>query len=153
MRTQEIEDIIIMALEMLMMGVLCTILVLLTITSRNLYVTRERQENNKDELTRISEEYFFEHSEHILGTDVINFILKNNVEYDYYFSFRDGTVYEITGEVVEELHDAGEDFTYLWSQDYLTNIIFRDSVYQDFDIVKRKLDDGRTEFYISEKGS
>ena len=153
MRTQEIEDIIIMALEMLMMGVLCTILVLLTITSRNLYVTREKQENNKDELTRISEEYFFEHSEHILGTDVINFILRNNVEYDYYFTFRDGTAFEITGEVVEDLHDAGEDFTYLWSQDYLTNTIFRDTVYQDFDVEKRKLEDGRTEFYILEKGS
>ena len=153
MRTQEIEDIIIMALEMLMMGALCTILVLLTLTSRNLYVTREKQENNMDELTRISEEYFFEHSEHILGTDVINFILKNNVEYDYYFSFRDGTSFDITGEVVEELHDAGEDFTYLWSQDYLTNTVFRDTVYLDFDVEKREIDDGRTEFHITDMGS
>ena len=152
MENREINDIMTMSMEMLMMGLLCTILVMLTASSRSLYVAMEKQERNKEELTQISDEYFFEHGEHVLGADVISFILKYNAEYDYYFAFHDGTTYEITGRTVEELYDAGESFTYLWSQDYLTNTIFRDAVYRDFDVEKVEIDGGRCEYYITEGG-
>ena len=152
MYKEELHDVFVMAAELFMIATLCILLVNEVGTARTLYRTREQIEDTKYELASLSKDYFLEHGEKIIGADVIEFVLRNNVENDYYFVFSDGTTFELTEEVIRNLYDAGAEFTYLWSQDYLTNTVFRDSVYKEFDVVKTVTREGRAIYNITQKG-
>lgn len=147
-----IYDLYIFGFELLALGVLALILTMFTFSSKELYTSKEQLEDKKSAIKALSEDYHFRYGDDIHGSDVVAFILKNNAEYDYYFDFLDGSQVEITAEQVEALYRAGESFSFLWSQDYLTNTVLKDRIYDEYLVRCEEGDDHRLDYYIEQKG-
>lgn len=134
MRSEELQDVIRMAVNMAAMGIFCIILFFLSITARHLY-SREALITNQGELLRNeAADYLFEHGERVSGNDIVEFILKYDNKYDYYITINDKT-YPITNELyLTYLQNPGtvEFPTILWTQDYLVNHVMRDNIYDNF---------------------
>lgn len=150
MRDNEVNDLITTALEITLFGALCIILTFFSISARNMFAYKEEQETLAGILQDQSDKYFLEYGEHIYGTDVVEFILKYNAIYDYYIKFKDKDTIEITKEQARIYSSRGRDGNELWSQDYLTNHIFVDKIYKEYEI--EIIDNGNyLEYYITEK--
>lgn len=147
----EVRDILTLAMEMTAFSILCIILAYFAIYARNIYSYKEYQEGLQEIIEIQGERYFFDYGEHIYGSDVVEFIKKNDLIYDYYLYFKDGSTFEITKEYSKELREKNIDSTYLWTNDYLTNQVFNDRIYNEYDIKMILLDDNNYAFYIYEK--
>ena len=134
MRSEELQDVIRLAINMAAMGVFCVILFFLSITARHLY-NREALITNQGELLRNeAADYLFEHGERVSGNDIVEFILKYDNKYDYYITISEKT-YPITNELyLTYLKNPGtvEFPTILWTQDYLVNQVLKDNIYDNF---------------------
>lgn len=134
MRSEELQDVIRMAVNMAAMGIFCVILFFLSITARHLY-NREAMITNQGELLRNeAADYLFEHGERVSGNDIVEFILKYDNKYDYYITINE-KIYPITNELyLSYLKNPGtvEFPTILWTQDYLVNHVMKDNIYDNF---------------------
>ncbi|MDF2905360.1 MAG: hypothetical protein K0R34_681 [Herbinix sp.] len=157
MRGQEVNDTLNLAMELVMFGVLCVLVVFFTTLSRNLYSLQEEQEVVQEDLQEQGRNYFFNYADHIYGSDIIEFIIKYDESYDYYIDLKgsdEDEIIEITREYAQvheqDLKDKGYDSDSLWSQEYLTNIVFVDTVFSEF-TVNAVQDNYSTDYYITEK--
>ncbi len=151
MRNHEVNDIVTAAIELVMFGVLCVLLVYFAFSARNMFSYHEDQIALQNEIKFQSAQYFFKYGEHIYGTDVIEFITKYDANFDYIIKFKNGKTYEITKAYASELRSKGQDSNTLWSQEYLTNEVFLDNVYKEFVISTVDQGDNKLEYYINEK--
>lgn len=150
MRDNEINDLITTALEITLFGALCIMLTFFSISSRNMFAYKEEQDTLTEILQDQSDKYFLEYGDHIYGTDVVEFILKYNAVYDYYIKLKNKDMIEITKEQAKTYTAMGKDGNEIWSQDYLTNTIFADKIYNEYDI--EIIDNGNSlEYYITQK--
>lgn len=154
MRGQEVNDTMRLGMELVMFGVLCVLVVFFTTVSRNLYLLKEEQDAVQDYMKEQSRNYFFTYSEHIYGSDIVEFIIKYDETYDYCISLSDGQDFEITKDYAQthepELEAKGYDRDSLWSQEYLTNMVFKDTIFSEFsvDVIKNNYS---TDYYFTEK--
>jgi uncharacterized protein with ATP-grasp and redox domains len=150
MRGQEVNDTLRLAMELVMFGVLCIMVVFLSTISRNMYSLKEEQEAVQEYMKEQSENYFFNYAEHIYGADIVEFIIKYDETYDYYITLKNGDIFTITKDYAQELKDEGKDSDILWSQEYLTNNVLGNAVYSEF-TVNAVENDYSIDYYISEK--
>lgn len=150
MRSQEANDTLRIAMDMVMFGVICVILVFLSTISRNMYSIKDEQDTVQEYLEENSRNYFFNYAEHIYGTDIVEFIIKYDEVYDYYITLKNGRNFTITKEYAQTLKEAGLDGDIIWSQEYLTNKVFEDAIFNEYDV--NLVENNYTiDFYITEK--
>lgn len=151
MRNKESREVLRLAIDITVFAVICIFLVNLTGVSRNIYNVKSERDALKEMISTESEKYFFEYSEHIFGTDLIAYIVRYDATYDYYISLNDGRKYEITKDYAKELRSSGKDGNIIWSQDYLTNTVFIDKVFSEFNVLMSTKSDGSIDYFISQK--
>ena len=131
--------------------IVCIIFSQLTRITKNMYDVYSDQEALKETMDIESDKYFFLYSNHIYGTDIIAYIIKYDATHDYYIHIKESQTYQITKEYAKELRSQGKDGNVIWTQDYLTNVVFKDRVYQEFLIEISENLDSSLNYHIYEK--
>lgn len=151
MRNKESIELLRLAIDITVFAVVCIFLVTLTNVSRNIYNAKSERDALKEMISAESDKYFFEYAEHIYGTDLIAYIVRYDATFDYYISLNDGREYEITKDYAKEIRASGKDGNIIWSQDYLTNTVFIDKVYSEFNVNMSTNSDGGIDYFIVQK--
>lgn len=151
MRNKEAAESLTLAIQITMFSIVCIFFFYLTNITKNMYQTKSDQDALKEYIETESDKYFFQYSEHIFGTDLIAYIIQYDATHDYYITLNDGRSYLITKEHAKELREEGKDGNIIWSQDYLTNIVFIDKVFSEFLVTTSENWDGSINYYIDEK--
>lgn len=151
MRSKEATDTLKLALQITMFAIVCLFLFYLTRATKNMYQAKSDKDALKEYMETESDKYFFQYSEHIFGTDLIAYIIKYDATHDYYITMNDGSSYTITKEYAKELREDGKNGNIIWSQGFLTNIVFVDKVFCEFIVSTSKNWDGSINYYINEK--
>lgn len=151
MRNKESKEVLHLAIEITVFAAMCIFLVVLTNITRNMYSAKNERDALKAMISSESDKYFFEYAEHIYGTDLIAYIVRYDATHDYYISFKDGREYEITKDYAKGLRAEGKDGNIIWSQEYLTNTVFIENVYNEFNVDTSIKTDGSIDYLISQK--
>ncbi len=150
MRNKEVYDTVSLAAQMVLFFVLCLFLTYLTLNGRALY-SQEADRNTMNEIMRVqAEDYRFYFSETIIGSDIVELIIKNDSRYDYYIKVR-GRTYPVTRTLAKSIFKTGKDGTLIWTQDYLSNTILKDEIYKEYTVTIEAEDNGGKAYYFTEK--
>lgn len=140
-----------MAIQVSAFLIVCIFFSHLTRITKNMYEVYSNQEALKENMEVESDKYFFIYSDYIYGSDIIAYIIKYDATHDYYITMNESKTYEITKEYAKELRSNGKDGNIIWTQDYLTNEVFKDHVFEEFLIEISENWDGSLIYYINKK--
>ncbi len=131
--------------------IVCIFFFHLTKVTKNMYEENSNQEALKENMEIESDKYFFLYSDQIYGTDIIAYIIKYDATHDYFITINETKTYAITKDYAKELRAQGMEGNVIWTQDYLTNVVFKDHVYHEFFVKFSENWDGSLKYYINEK--
>ncbi len=140
-----------MGIELSMFAALCLLLVFIAITTRDMFSFKEEQEDTKELIKAQGDKYFLEYGDHIYGSDIVEFIIKYDATYDYYITLVNGTTFNLTKEFARHLWSTGENGNEIWTQEYLTNEVLGNDIYEEFDVTYITQSDNSIDYYIYEK--
>ena len=151
MNNKEVSETMSLAIQVSIFAMLCVFLVILTNASRNMYNIKDERDALKKYMETESDKYLFQHAEHVYGTDIIAFIIKYDATFDYYITLSNGKRYSITKDYAKSLRENGKDGNIIWSQEFLTNTVFLDNVYNEFSVEVSVDASGDTIYYVTQK--
>lgn len=129
---KESTEMIRVGIEAALVTVVLICIIGMTIAGKSWYARERESEYIKLRIAKSADAYFLESGIALSGSDIVEFILKNDALYDYYIQLGPSQNYSITKAVAENLNQNGENGSLLWSQAYLTDIVFKDNIYQTF---------------------